>query len=147
MKAVSPIVATALIMAIVIIVAAILNLWIHNFTSSSTENIKDEATQQVACSKAELLIDNSRYCNGSLSGIIYNTGLVNLGNLTFHVIYQNASQQAFELNDSSGNKLFLTPGDITYFSINISGDYTSLNLFTNCTGKTYDLNRERIDVC
>jgi len=147
MKAISPIVATVLLIAIVILTAGIVNLWIQTFTTSSIEDIKKEATEQFVCSKSELLVNYPRYCNGLLSGIIYNKGWVSLGNLTFHVIYQNASHQNFELNDSSGNKLSLNPGDIAFFSINISDDYDFVILSTNCTGKFYNLKREQIDVC
>lgn len=143
MKAISPIMATVLLIALVIVTAGIVNTWVYNFTKTSTKDIKKEAV----CVKAEISLNSLRYCNNFLSGIIYNDGPIALGNLTVYIIYQNASQQKFELNDSAGNKLALNAGYLATFNISASSNYDSVIILTNCTEKIDKKERNEITAC
>lgn len=140
MKAISPIVATVLLIGIVVVIAGIINLWISNF-SGSTKDIKKEAETQVGCLSAEIKSDNMMYCNSYLSGIIYNSGMENLGNITIYVIYQNGTQQKFDLNMS------LLSGHIASFNVTIGNNYNLVNILTNCTEKSIEAKRNEIITC
>jgi flagellin-like protein len=126
MKAISPIVATVLLIAIVIVIAGIMNIWLSNFTKS-TKDINSEAEGQTGCSNAKILFQNIKYCNGSLSGIIYNEGMGDLGNLTIYVLYQNGTQQKNDLNKT------LNAGYMTAFNMTMNSGYSYVELLTNCT--------------
>jgi flagellin-like protein len=97
MKAISPIVATVLLIAIVVVAFGILNAWVFNFTKTSTGDLKTEGTRQTVCANSDVSFNVLKYCNNSLSGIIFNSGMIPLGNFTIYVIYQNGTQQLFEL--------------------------------------------------
>lgn len=147
MKAISPIIATVLLIALVVVTAGIVNTWVYNFTKTSTKDIKKEATEQAVCAKAEISLNSLRYCNNFLSGIIYNDGAIALGNLTLHIIYQNGSQEKFELNDSAGDRLALNAGYLATFNISVSSNYDSIIILTNCTDKTDEKERNEITAC
>lgn len=140
MKAISPIVATVLLIAIVIVIAGIMNIWLSNFTKS-TKDIKSEAEGQTGCSNAKISFQSIKYCNSSLSGIIYNEGMVDLGNLTIYVLYQNGTQQKNDLNKT------LNAGYMTAFSMTINSGYSYVELLTNCTVHGTETRIDKIAAC
>ena len=140
MKAISPIVATVLLIGIVVVVAGIINLWTSNFFGS-TKDIKKEAETQVDCLGAEIRSENIRYCNSYLSGIIYNSGMEDLGNITIYVIYQNGTQENRDLNTS------LSAGHVASFNFTIGNNYDLVKILTNCTEKSIEANRNKIITC
>jgi flagellin-like protein len=140
MKAISPIVSTVLLIAIVIVIAGIINIWLSNFTKS-TKDINKEAEGQTSCSNAKISFQTIKYCNGSLSGIIYNEGMVDLGNLTIYVLYQNGTQQKNELNKT------LSSGYMTAFNISINSGYSYVELMTNCTERGTETRSDKITKC
>jgi len=140
MKAISPIVATVLLIGIVVVIAGIVNIWTSNFFGS-TKDIKKEADTQVSCLNAKILSENIRYCSNRLSGIIYNSGMENLGNITIFVIYQNGTQQISDLNTS------LLAGNVISFNVTIGSNYNLVRIATNCTEQSVDFERNKITVC
>lgn len=140
MKAVHPIIATVLLIAIAVITAGIVNIWISNFTDS-TKDIKKEAEEQAGCMNAEISLENLNYCNNFLSGILYNEGMKGLGNLTLYVIYQNGTQQIVDLNTS------LNAGYVVAFNITVNSNYNLVEILTNCTEKTAEAKRNKINTC
>jgi flagellin-like protein len=140
MKGISPIVASVLLIALVVILAGIINLWISKFFSR-TDDIKKDNDIQVGCSNAAIDIQNPKYCNNYFSGIIYNQGMVDLGNLTMYVFYQNGSLQHNDLNSS------ITSGSIMSFNMTMNNDYTIVKLISNCTGKPDEIKRNEISTC
>jgi flagellin-like protein len=140
MKAVSPIVATVLLIALVIIIAGIINIWLSNFTKS-TKDIKNEAETQVGCSNAKVSFQTIKYCNGYLSGVIYNEGMKDLGNLTIYILYQNGTQQKNDLN------LTLNAGYMDKFNITVSRGYNLVELITNCTERGIEAKSSNIPAC
>jgi len=140
MKAISPIVATVLLIGIVVVIAGIVNLWISNFFSS-TKDMKKDAETQLVCMNTEIISDNTRYCNNYLSGVVYNSGMADIGNITIHVLYQNGTQQKTDLNTS------LPAGHIIPFNVSISANYDLVIVLSNCTGKSSELTRSKIMTC
>jgi flagellin-like protein len=140
MKAISPIVATVLLIGIVVVIAGIVNLWTSNFFAS-TKDIKKEADTQVGCLNAKILSENIRYCNTRLSGIIYNSGMENLGNITIFIIYQNGTQQISDLNTS------LLAGNVISFNVTVGSNYDLVRIATNCTEQNVNFKRNKIILC
>lgn len=140
MKAVSTIVATVLLIGIVVVIAGIVNIWISNFFNK-TKDIKKDAETQVGCSNAAISLDNAKYCNGYFSGIIYNHGMADLGNLTIYTLYQNGTLQKNNLNIS------ISSGSVMSVNFTINSNYDMLQLVTNCTDRNDELKQNEISRC
>ena len=140
MRAVSPIIATVLLIALVVIVAAIINLWISNFTGS-TKEMREEADTQLFCSKTEVSFGNMKYCNSHMSGVIHNSGTSDIENLVFFVLYQNGTQQINDLNKT------LISGYVEVFNFTANSEYAIVGILTNCTDKDFSLKRNEISAC
>jgi len=147
MKGVSPLVATVLLIATVIVVAGIVSAWVYNFAKSSTTTMRKQSDDEVFCSKADITFSGARYCNNILSGVMDNTGTVALENITFQVIYQNASREKISLNRSAGMPLSIAPGDLYNFNFSLSSNYDMILVALNCTGKMFYVQRGDIAAC
>jgi hypothetical protein len=142
MKAVSVIVSSVLLIAIVVAVASILNLWIISFSKTQTSQIGEKAETSISCSYGGINLRSLSYSSSNqiLSGQIINTGNILLGNLTMYIIYDNATTQQFPLCRIGGSvqnctnaNLSLKKGEIVSFSLQIGSNYESVRISTNCT--------------
>jgi flagellin-like protein len=148
-KGISPLIATVLLIAFTVAVAGIVSVWITTFTTTSTQSVSGHSETELVCVYAGVKLSDLKYCssNGRMSGIVENTNLIDLGNITLQVIYQNASSQKIYLclNGSSCNALgastmALTPREKQSFNVSIGGsNYDKIHLYTNCTNAYYDL--------
>jgi flagellin-like protein len=126
-KAISPLVATVLLIAITMTLAGIVAFWGSSFvrTSLPTEN-QTGAIQ--ACTAASIRLVTSSYnsTNNALSITIYNDGTqrLMLTNITF--IYPDRSETK-EINEE------ISPGQVIVKLIdNVANGYTSFLISTNC---------------
>jgi flagellin-like protein len=142
MRGVSPLVATVLLIAFTVMVAGIISIWLSGFTKTSVSTIGSEAEQQIACIHASLSLRDVKYStsSGSLFGSIENTGVVNIGNISLHVIYANATFQKFELclvgNQALScplSNLTLASRDLVTFNISVASNYDKIILTGNCS--------------
>ncbi len=133
MKGLSPLIATVLLIAFTIGVGGLISIWITGFTQTSTGIVRKEGEYQIVCSNGALDVSNLRYCNNNISGIIKNNGNIILGNITLQVVFLNASQISYALNDSNGFML-LKAGQLGTFNQSIGGtNYDKIWVYSNCS--------------
>ncbi len=140
-KGISPLIATVLLIAFTVAVAAIVSLWITNFASTSTDTVSEKTDTELYCIYGGVSLTSLRYysTDGYLSGIVENTRLVDIGNITLQVFYGNASSKTVKLNDSGTTGFMsLEPREQGIFNIsNIGSNYDTFHLYTNCSN-VYD---------
>mgnify|MGYP000218039353 CR=1 FL=1 len=141
MKGISPLIATVLLIAFTVAVAAVISLWLTGFASTSSETVSQHAETELYCAYGGISISNLKYCSstGRLAGIIENTRLVDIGNVTLQIIYANATNEKIYLAEdgsarSGGSTLSLTPREQVSFNVTIGGsNYDRIHVYTNCT--------------
>ena len=150
-KAVSDMIATVLLIAFTVAVAGIVSVWIRDFTSTTTEQVSEQSAKELYCAYGGISVSSLRYCSGSgsLSGIVTNTNLVDLGNITLQVLFDNSTNQNIKLNrSSSGVFMSLTPRELDSFNVSIGGDnYDMLHFYTNCSNVYDDAVRADVTTC
>jgi len=148
-KGISPLIATVLLIAFTVAVAGIVSVWITSFTATSTQTVSSHSETELICAYAGVKMSDLEYCsaNGRMSGIVENTNLVDIGNITLQIIYQNATSEKIYLclNGSScaasgASTMALAPRERQSFNVSIGGsNYNKIHLYTNCTSAYYDL--------
>jgi len=144
MKAISPLVASVLLIAITVAVSGLVGLWFTSFTRTSTGTVSREAEMQIACNSASMSFSNVCYDSQSkqLKGYITNTGIVNLGNISLQLIYDNTTSKLFYLYYAGGDviasetccgNLTMRPQEMFPFSIPSDSNYYILRVISNCT--------------
>jgi flagellin-like protein len=148
-KAVSDMIATVLLIAFTVAVAGIVSVWITGFTSDSTGQVSDETTRQLYCAYAGVSVSSLSYCGGYFSGVVTNTNMKDIGNITLQIIFDNSSSQTIKLNAStSAVFMSLTPRAIDSFNVSIGGsNYNVLHFYTNCTNVYDDAGRSDVTAC
>lgn len=146
MKAVSPLIATVLLIAFTVAVGGLISIWLTGFTQTQTQSVGSQASTQITCSNGGLALSSMSYCSRYLAGKISNTGSIMLGNISLIITYANATTtQKFCLNQTGttvgallapcvGN-FTLAPSEINTFNFTIGGsNYNSVRAISNCTG-------------
>ena len=147
-KGISPMVATVLLIAFTVAVGGIVSIWITGFTTTSTESVSEQSETELYCAYGGISVSSLNYCssNSYLSGVIENTNLVDIGNITLQIVFSNATQtQKIYLcqNGSScasinGSTMALTPRELASFNVTIGGsNYNKIHVYTNCSN-VYD---------
>ena len=141
-KGVSPLIATVLLIAFTIAVGGIISVWLTQFTGTTTETVGKESQIQIVCGTGGIAFSNVKYCNNYLYGEVTNTGSISLGNITFTILYNNASRELFytqyngtvnKLTACCGN-LAMFPAEKFNFNFSIGGsNYEIVRVTTNCT--------------
>lgn len=129
MKGISPFIASVLLIALTVAVAALYGGWITSFTKKTTQEVQEKSEKRVTCTYGGIAIDDVKYnkTTGDLSGIVENTDIIDLGNIDFEIFYTNATRQKLDLNMTLG------PGERNVFNINITGNITKIRVITNCS--------------
>ncbi len=99
-KAISPLIATVLLIAFTITIATILASWMTGFTTTQTETAGGKAREEIACAYGSLAIKSMKYNNSEnkLYGEIENEmGDTDLSNITFSVILANSSSYGYSV--------------------------------------------------
>ena len=142
-KGVSPLIATVLLIAFTIAVGGIISVWLTQFAGTTTETVGKESQIQITCGTGGVAFTNVNYCNSYLSGEVTNTGSISLGNITFTVLYKDASREVFYTHYNGTMVYTITTccGNMTMFpaekfNFNFSlraTNYEMLRVTTNCT--------------
>jgi flagellin-like protein len=99
MKAVSPIIATVIIIAFVVVIGAFLSNWFFNMARTTTDEISSNVATSVECSpsSAGIRIDNvfvKAGQNGTVRAVVENTGATDNLSLESAFVY-NSTGKAF----------------------------------------------------
>lgn len=141
-KGISPLIATVLLIAFGVVIAAVLNVWMTGFTKKTSERVEEEAMQQLTCSQGGISLRDLVYNSTTsyLSGKIENTGSITLGEISLQILYTNFTTQKTDLclSDSttvvcSLANLTLTPRELASFNISVSSNYDVIRVNNNCT--------------
>ncbi len=150
-KGISPLIATVLLIAFTVAVAGIISMWLTTFTSTSVEDVGERSSTELYCTYGGISVSDLRFCNSRLSGIIRNTGQVDVGNITLQIIFQNATPaQKIYLTQtgaagSTHSNMSLEPREIASFNVSIGGsNFDKIHVYSNCSN-VYD-DAERSDV-
>ena len=113
MKAISPLISAVLLIAFTVTVGAIISGWLTSFTRESSETVGEHAEEQITCVYAGIDLRDITYNTSSnlITGIIKNTGNVDLYDVDVQTFYTNASSVDHQLN------LNISAGDEVSFSI------------------------------
>lgn len=147
-KGISPLIATVLLIAFTVAVAAIISVWLTTFTSTSTQTVSSRAETELYCMYGGISLSDLKYCNGYLSGTVENTRLVDLGNITLQIFYTNASSKTIRLNKSAGGFMALEPREKDTFNVSgIDSNYDKIHLYTNCSTVYDDASSGDVTTC
>lgn len=148
-KAVSDMIATVLLIAFTVAVAGIVSVWIIGFTSQSTESVTEQSETELYCAYGGVSVSSLGYCGGYFSGVVTNTNMKDIGNITLQIIFDNSSSQTVKLNASSGDVFMsLTPRALDSFNVSIGGsNYNKIHFYTNCSNVYDDAGRSDVTAC
>lgn len=136
-KGLSPFIASVLLIAFVLAVAAIYQGWIVSLTKSTTEEVKEHSEKRVTCTYGGIALDDLKYNHTSknVSGTVENIDVITLGDIDFEIFYSDASRDELDLN------LTLEPDEKNTFNQNLNKmnttTYTKIRVITNCSN-VYD---------
>jgi flagellin-like protein len=140
-KGISPLIATVLLIAFTVAVAAIVSTWITTFTSESAGTVGEKSEEELYCVYGGVSLTGLRYhsTDGYLSGIVENTRYVDIGNITLQIFYDNATSKRVKLNNSGSTSFMsLEPREQDMFNLSgIDSNYNTFHLYTNCSN-VYD---------
>ena len=148
-KAISDMIGTVLLIAFTVAVGGIISIWITGFTTQSTETVTSQSNNALYCAYAGMSVSSLNYCGGYFSGIVTNTNLKDIGNITLQIIYGNSSSQMFKLNTSAGGAaMALTPRQLDSFNISIGGsNYNKIHFYSNCSNVYDDATSADVTAC
>jgi len=137
-KGVSPFIATVLLIAFAIAVAAIFGGWLSTFTQTTTKDVQEHSEKRVTCSYGGVALEDLKYnqTTGNFSGKVENTDIIVLGNIDFEIFYTDDTREKLDLN------MTLEPGEKNSFNQNVTKMNTSniinkIRVITNCSN-VYD---------
>ncbi len=135
-KGISTLVASVLLVAFTVAAFGIIMTWGTDFISSTTSDVSDQTDKDMDCIYAGLSVAKLKYCNHYLSGTIENTEMYTLNNITLTVAFLNGTSQNMKLNNTYGQFLSLSPGELEAFNQTIGGsNYELIRISTStCPG-------------
>lgn len=136
-KAISPLIASVLLIAFTITVATIIASWVTTFTTGQTELTEEKAKQRITCAFGSLNIEEAKYNNTETKLFlrIENTqGDMDLSNITFNVIMKNASTFFYHTTCNCNDET-LRSAEIKIYSNSSVADGCNIDMVrvsTNC---------------
>lgn len=119
MKAISPLIATVLLIGFTIAVGGILSVWLSSLTTTQTTTVSSGTEKQVRCAASALRISEVRYPTGvgrsSVNvSVIYDSGTEALSNITVEITARGIT----DLVNSTGT---VTPGEAR--AVNVTANF------------------------
>lgn len=133
-KAVSPLISTILVIAIIVVIAGMLGPWAMNFAGRSVNNTGGNVENQITCQNTAYDFDSSYGNSGVewdfsgssdwLRAKIVNTGSVSLHSFSFQVYVQGVGYRFFPAKNQITPDSPLKPAQSAVIEANISEDLT-----------------------
>lgn len=119
-KAVSPLIASVLLVSMALTIIYIISNWSTGFTAKETKLIQEKGDTDIQCSSAGLAIDNVSYncTSGKVSLEAYNSGTKDLSNFKIIMLLTNAS--SYTVNAEPNVTLYSGDMQTFYSSINVT---------------------------
>jgi len=156
MKGISPMIATILLVGVTVAVAAMVSTWFLGFSSRSVGTVSEKSEYELTCSRGGISFSDVCYSSNYLYGYVSNTGMINLGNVTIQIIYDNATQVNYYLSYSGGSVTYSTtccgdlvikPGETYVFNVSCNSNYNRIYVYTNCSNVKDELLSTDISSC
>lgn len=149
-KAISPLIATVLLIAFTMTVATILANWVTTFTKGQTEEVGEKSTVRIKCSFGSLDIDTAKYNNTNtrLVVVLKNmAGDTDLQNVTFNIILQNSSSYTYPASCNCGDEILYRGETKAYSNSSIQEgcNIAKLVVTTNCADAKDEISSSKID--
>lgn len=147
-KGLSPLIATVLIVAFTISTAIIIMNWYRLFSLETSEKIGNQTSVRIECSYGAISFRNVCFIDNNLTGIIENTGNIDLGNVEIQIVYKNATTISYN-STQLGFEDVLLVGNRKYFNINIGAkdEIIMIVVKTNCPQVDDEIDRNYILEC
>ena len=130
-KGISDMIASVLLVAFTVAAFGIIVTWGTNYISETTQDVSEKSDTELNCIYGSISVSDLSYCNDYLYGIIENTGMIDVKNLTLQIIYSNASSITYPLNTSDDSEfLSLIPGTLGSFNESCDSNYDKIHLYT-----------------
>lgn len=149
-KAISPLIATVLLIAFTLTVATILANWVSTFIKTQTEEVGEKSTVKIKCAFGSLEIDTAKYNNTNtrLLVILKNqAGDTDLQNITFSIILKNSSTYAYPTSCNCGDETLYRGETKAYSNSSIQNGCSidKVIVTTNCPDAKDDVSASSID--
>ena len=143
-KAISPLIASVILIVFTMSVAALLTSWVQSITSDQKESV-DESQDKIDCFLSNLEIDsdftkvNSKANPTIFSARLKNTGSNDLAFLSYRVWGNDTEPSIWKIIDGDTNKTGIGKGNALKVILDISGlssqaDFKKIKIETNCEG-------------
>ncbi len=151
-KAISPMIATVLLIAFTVAVGGIISVWMQTFSSDISGTVGEETENQIYCSYAGISLSNVQYCNSHIYGRIENVKYKDLGSITLQVFYTNSTTHTIRLCNNgtscASSQMSLAPGEIKSFNVSVdSGSYQTIRVYTNCSNVDDQVESSHVTLC
>ena len=143
-KAISPMIATVLLIAFTVAVGGILSLWLSSLASTQTETTGAAAEKQVLCARSVLTVDEVDYSTTANANVTvsYTYGTENL---TAVNIYFIDSKRASYNKSQTGTSYSISPGEIRTYAVTSTGltgaEFQDVKIVATCQS-TYPVSGE-----
>jgi flagellin-like protein len=154
-KAISPLIATVLLIAFVVSVAALVSIWLTGSVKFWTLLIGGRGEKEIICSHGGISLSGLGFCGSNLTGIVGNTGTIDLGDIVLYIIYTDHTSEKIEMCtigntivNCTVSNLTLVPAEQHSFNLPIKGsNYDKIRVATNCSGVYDDVTSNEVVVC
>ena len=151
-KAISPMIATVLLIAFTVAVGGILSMWLTSLASTQTETTGAAAEKQILCARSVLKIDEATFLQEAAGvdsanvTVVYEYGTENLYNFSISFIDSNRLSYTItaaslatkvgmtQYNNTAGQQF--TPGMMNAWNLNITSYSGSASTLTASSLKT-----------
>jgi len=129
MKGLSPFIASVLLIAFVLAVAAVFSGWYTSFVKETTEDVETHSKKRVTCVHGGIALNNIKFNSTevNMTGEVENTDVIDLGSITIELFYDNATRVENDLS------MTLKPGERDTFNIASNSNYETIRVYTNCS--------------
>ena len=143
-KAISPLIASVILIVFTMSVAALLTSWVQSITSDQQESV-DESQKTIDCFLSNLEIDSDfTKVNSKNNPTIFSTRLKNTGSndiafVSYRVWDNNTEPDIWKITDADTNKTGIGKGNALKVILNISDlssqvDFKKIKIETSCEG-------------
>ncbi len=137
-KAISPLIASVILVAITVGLAVLVGSWLRNYAASQTADTKKTSTSTIQCFNARVNIKNVVLYSGDVVVVVENNGLRDL-RITRIVAYNSTVASCTVYENTTG--VPLNAGEMRVFRGRCGGDFgivERVRVSTNCPS-VYDV--------
>ncbi|MCK5039435.1 MAG: hypothetical protein KAR87_00515 [Candidatus Aenigmarchaeota archaeon] len=143
-KAISPLIASVILIVFTMSIAALLTTWVQSITANQKESV-DDSQDKINCFRSNMEIDNDFTKVDSLTNpTIFSARLKNTGqediSIKYYRVWDNTTEPImWKITDSNVNKTGIAKGNGLKIIINVSGltypdEFKKIKIETVCDG-------------